>query len=216
MTDSRQNRQGDATRQRLLKTAERLFATKGLDAVSLRSVNAAAGLGPASVHYHFGTKDDLLAAVLLDMGTSVRDQISANVDALAADEKSPTVESLIRAVTEPYKTLLMSHRTRGMRWIRIVTQISQPQMSRPGHPALEATELHLRDRLLDQVRRTFPTADPERLETRWAVALMGFLQALSRADDWSESRKPLSQERLVDFYEDQVVFLVGGVRKLLG
>lgn len=65
MTDSRQNRQGDVTRLRLLKTAERLFATEGLDAVSLRAVNAAAGLGPSSVHYHFGTKEDLVAAVLL-------------------------------------------------------------------------------------------------------------------------------------------------------
>ena len=187
MTDSRQNRQGDATRLRLLKTAERLFATEGLDAVSLRSVNAAAGLGPSSVHYHFGTKDDLVAAVLLDMGTSVRDQISANVDALSADKTPPTVEALVRAVTAPYKALLLRHRTRGMRWIRTVTQISQPQMSRPGHPALEATELHLREHLLDQVRRTFPATDPERLETRWAIALMGFLQALSRADDWSGS-----------------------------
>ena len=65
MTDSRQNRQGDATRLRLLKTAERLFATEGLDAVSLRSVNAAAGLGPSSVHYHFGTKDDLGQALVM-------------------------------------------------------------------------------------------------------------------------------------------------------
>ncbi|MBT2265654.1 TetR/AcrR family transcriptional regulator [Rhodococcus erythropolis] len=216
MTDSRQNRQGDATRIRLLKTAERLFATEGLDAVSLRAVNAAAGLGPSSVHYHFGTKDDLVAAVLLDMGTPVRDQISANVDALAADKTPPTVEALVRAVTAPYKALLLHHRTRGMRWIRIVTQISQPRMSRAGHPALEATELHLRDHLLDQVRRTFPATDPDRMETRWAIALMGFLHALSRADDWSGSGKPLAPERLADFYEDQVVFLIGGVRQLLG
>lgn len=211
MTASRQNRQGDATRIRLVKTAERLFAANGLDAVSLRSVNAAAGLGPSSVHYHFGTKNDLLAAVLLDRGTAVRDQISANVDALAAGEHPPTVDALVRAVTEPYKVLLLRHRTRGMRWIKIITQISQQ-----GHPALEATELHLRDRLLEQVRRTFPTTDPARLETRWAIALMGFLQALSRADDWSDDRRPLTTAQLIDFYEDQVTFLIGGTGHLLG
>ncbi len=211
MTDFRQNRQGDVTRVRLVKTAERLFAANGLDAVSLRSINAAAGLGPSSAHYHFGTKNDLLTAVLLDMGTAVRDRISDNVGVLAAEGHPPTVDALIRAVTEPYKTLLLRHRTRGMRWIRIVTQLSQQ-----GHPVLEATELDLRGRLLEQVRRTFPVTDPDRLERRWAVALMGFLQALSRADDWSEDGRPLTGEQLADFYEDQVAFLIGGARQLLG
>ena len=42
-----QNRQGNATRAKLVKTAEKLFAELGVDAVSVRSVNAAAGLGAA-------------------------------------------------------------------------------------------------------------------------------------------------------------------------
>ncbi|WP_369636392.1 TetR/AcrR family transcriptional regulator, partial [Nocardia sp. JMUB6875] len=124
MTVQTQNRQGNATRTRLVKTAERLFAAHGVDAVSVRAVNAAAGLGPASVNYHFGTKDDLIAAVLLDLGATVRDRIRANTDALAAAETPPTTEALVRAVTEPYRDLLLRHRTRGMRWIKIVTQLS--------------------------------------------------------------------------------------------
>ncbi|GAB2633139.1 TetR/AcrR family transcriptional regulator [Prescottella soli] len=214
MTGAKQNRQGDATRARLVKTAERLFAADGVDAVSLRAVNAAAGLGPSSVHYHFGTKDDLLAAVLLDMGAGVRDRIRVNVDELAAAPERPGVESLIRAVTDPYRDLLLRHRTRGMRWMKIVMQIA-PQ----GHPALDATEQDLRDRLLEQVRRAFPDTDAARLESRWAIALMGFIQALGRADDWapgSSGPSGPSVEWLVDFYEDQVAFLIGGVDRLLG
>ncbi|WP_430334672.1 TetR/AcrR family transcriptional regulator [Rhodococcus sp. ACT016] len=211
MTVPKQNRQGDATRARLVKTAERLFAADGVDAVSLRAVNAAAGLGPSSVHYHFGTKDDLLAAVLLDMGAAVRDRIRANVDALAAAPQPPSVESLVRAVTDPYRDLLLRHRTRGMRWLKIVTQIA-PQ----GHPALDTAEQHLRDRLLTQVRRTFPDTDAARLDARWAVALMGFLQALSRADDWGPRDSGPAEDRLMAFYEDQVVFLIGGVGLLFG
>lgn len=210
MTVLKQNRQGDATRARLVRTAERLFAADGVDAVSLRAVNAAAGLGPSSVHYHFGTKDDLLAAVLLDMGAAVRDRIGANVDTLAAARQPPSVEALVRAVTDPYRDLLLRHRTRGMRWLRIITQIA-PR----GHTALDATEQHLRDRLLTQVHRTFPDTDDTRLEARWAIALMGFLQALSRADDWGP-RESAAEDRLIAFYEDQVIYLIGGVGLLLG
>ncbi|MHA7664025.1 hypothetical protein [Mycolicibacterium sp. HS_4_1] len=42
-----QNRQGNATRAKFVKTAEKLFAEQGVDAVSVRSVNAAVDLGAA-------------------------------------------------------------------------------------------------------------------------------------------------------------------------
>jgi AcrR family transcriptional regulator len=90
-----QNRQGNATRARLVKTAEKLFAEQGVDAVSVRAVNAAAGLGAASVHYHFGSKDELLRAVILDLGTTVGSNIQANVDALQADPISPTPDQVV-------------------------------------------------------------------------------------------------------------------------
>lgn len=211
MTTSTGNRQGSATRTRLVKTAERLFADHGVDAVSVRAVNAAAGLGPASVNYHFGTKDDLLAAVLLDLGAGVRDRIRARVDELAQRPESPTASELVRAVAEPYRELLQRHRTRGMRWIKIVSQ-----MSAHDHPALDAAEDDLRAALLVQVHRTFPEADPDRLEQRWAVALMVFLQALARADEWNARRGAApGPAALAEYFDDQVEFLIGGLVQMI-
>ncbi|MCV7382947.1 TetR/AcrR family transcriptional regulator [Mycolicibacter longobardus] len=205
------NRQGDATRARLVKAAEKLFAAHGVEAVSVRAVNADAGLGAASVHYHFGSKDDLLAAVLVDLGAAVRDQIRANVDALASAPEPPDTESLVRAVTDPYLQLLTRHRTRGMRWIKIIAQISQQ-----GHPAMRAVDQHVTEAVMAQVRRAFPDADPARIELRWAISIMGFLQALSRADEWSRNGRRLPDAELAAFYEDLVDFVSGGVANLLG
>ncbi|MBF6319213.1 TetR/AcrR family transcriptional regulator [Nocardia cyriacigeorgica] len=210
MTSPARNRQGDATRLRLITTAERLFATHGVDAVSVRAINAAAGLGAASVHYHFGSKDELLAAVLVELGAPVRDRIRANAGLLADAPHPPDAESLVRAVTTPYLELLQRHRTRGMRWIKIIAQIA-PQ----GHPALAATDQQLPEVLFAQVRRAFPEADPQRLAARWAVSVMGFVQALSQADEWSRDGDRLSPEELVTFYEDVVTFVIGGVERLL-
>ena len=53
------------TKERILDTAERLFAERGYAAISLRQVIAAAEVNLAAVHYHFGTKEDLLDAVVL-------------------------------------------------------------------------------------------------------------------------------------------------------
>jgi AcrR family transcriptional regulator len=60
------------TEQRLLLAAERLFAAHGIGAVSLRSVMGAAAANTAAVHYHFGSKDELVAALLRDRTEEMR------------------------------------------------------------------------------------------------------------------------------------------------
>ncbi|MFC9893780.1 TetR family transcriptional regulator [Nocardia sp. NPDC127579] len=52
------------TRQRLLAAAERLLLTERYEDVSVRAICAAAGANPAAVHYHFGSKDALVSALL--------------------------------------------------------------------------------------------------------------------------------------------------------
>jgi AcrR family transcriptional regulator len=51
------------TPERILETAEGLFARHGYKAVSLRSVTRESGANIAAIHYHFGTKDALLEAI---------------------------------------------------------------------------------------------------------------------------------------------------------
>ncbi|MDT7800594.1 MAG: hypothetical protein QOI78_4027 [Actinomycetota bacterium] len=54
----------DATRERILTTAERLFAEHGVYAVSNRQISEAAGQGNnTAVGYHFGAKADLVRAI---------------------------------------------------------------------------------------------------------------------------------------------------------
>jgi len=53
-----------STDQRLLDTAEALFARRGLEGVSLREISAAAGsANSVAVQYHFGTKQGLVEAI---------------------------------------------------------------------------------------------------------------------------------------------------------
>ncbi|MFF5669389.1 TetR family transcriptional regulator [Streptomyces hygroscopicus] len=55
----------EATREAILATAERLFAERGVYVVSNRQVSEAAGQGNnAAVGYHFGTKADLVRAIV--------------------------------------------------------------------------------------------------------------------------------------------------------
>lgn len=58
-------RSPEPARQQLLDAALHLFARRGIEAVALREVRIAAGQGNAgALHYHFGSKEGLLKALL--------------------------------------------------------------------------------------------------------------------------------------------------------
>ncbi|MFE9098097.1 TetR/AcrR family transcriptional regulator [Streptomyces sp. NPDC007264] len=88
------------TRERLLTAAKQLFLEKGADQVSLRSVNATAGLNPGAVHYHFGSREGLVSALL---ERELRPLWTERMRALSG---SPDVRDLVAALVEPFAELV--------------------------------------------------------------------------------------------------------------
>jgi AcrR family transcriptional regulator len=93
---------GDAARTALLDTAERLFAERGIEAVSLRDVSAAAGQrNHSAAQYHFGDRRGLVAAVFERRMREVSERRHARLDALAATGDDLDVEALVAAIVIP-------------------------------------------------------------------------------------------------------------------
>jgi AcrR family transcriptional regulator len=68
----RRNVSGESTRVMLMEVAERLFATRGIDAVTLREIQEAAGQSNTSViRYHFGSRDGLIRALIAHRQTQL-------------------------------------------------------------------------------------------------------------------------------------------------
>ena len=63
---------GDATRLALLDAAEELLVSKGVSGITTRKVAEQAGVNQALVHYHFGTIEQLLLAVLERVSVQVK------------------------------------------------------------------------------------------------------------------------------------------------
>ncbi len=53
------------TQEKILDTAERLIGEQGYASTSLRQIIAEAGVNLAAVHYHFGSKEELMDAVVM-------------------------------------------------------------------------------------------------------------------------------------------------------
>ncbi len=74
----------DSRRDRILAVAERLFAERGYDFVTVRDVAETAGVTHPLIYYHFGAKRELLAAVLGRNQTRVRELTAGMTEPRAA------------------------------------------------------------------------------------------------------------------------------------
>jgi AcrR family transcriptional regulator len=73
------------TKDKILDTAERLIGEQGYAATSLRHVIAEAGVNLAAVHYHFGSKEELLDAVVLRNAIPVNEARLARLERVEAE-----------------------------------------------------------------------------------------------------------------------------------
>lgn len=71
------------TRARLLQTAGSLFYDQGITATGVDAVAHAAGLSKPTLYAHFGSKRDLVAAVLEQRHSQHREELCAWVEAVA-------------------------------------------------------------------------------------------------------------------------------------
>jgi AcrR family transcriptional regulator len=91
----------EGVRERLIRAAESLFAERGLDAVSLREVLAAAEVGNSSaVQYHFGDRSGLVRAVLAKHHGAVEARRHALLDQFEADGEAE-LRTLAGALVRP-------------------------------------------------------------------------------------------------------------------
>jgi AcrR family transcriptional regulator len=95
-------RAADGTRELIMGTAERLFAEHGVSAVSSRQISEAAGQGNnAAVGYHFGTKVDLIRAIVRRHNQRIELRRQQMVEAVGADAGvRDWVECLVRPLTD--------------------------------------------------------------------------------------------------------------------
>lgn len=176
------SRSGEATRQALIDAATRLCARDGVDGPTIEAIVRAAGAKNASaVNYHFGSRDELLAAVL----SHHRDPIDARRRHLLAhhDETDSSLEFLAEITIDP----LVDHLAQplGAEYLRIRAELLsrgdlEPQIEDATVIVEAAGSLH---------RRSEDLGDRHRRELVTILVFGGLADFARRHPDASEQER---------------------------
>lgn len=191
------------TKRKILDTAERLFAEYGYSATSLRHIIAEARVNLASIHYHFGTKMELLEQVLLRKAVPMNERRLMLLDRFES-EASPRpapVEKILEAFVDP--VILTEKSPDFVKLLgRMYAEGIMPQMAqRHFQPMI--------NRFLSALRRALPELREEELLWRMyfaAGALAHVLTARPEALPGTRRESPSVLSRML------IEFLSNGFR----
>lgn len=153
-TDKAATRKTADTRLTLLRAAERLFAERGVDAVSMREIAAAAGqANHSAVLYHFADKRELLNSLLERHSDPIQAAWSVTLEHMAAEGRD-SLEELVGLMVRPLVGKL-DDPDGGAAYLLIVADLvtsrsfpitTMPAVSAPGILALSAAMMrHIAD-----------------------------------------------------------------------
>ena len=155
-------KQSKDTRSRILDVAEELFSEQGFDRVSIRDITKKARVNLAAINYHFGSKEDLIAAIFEREFVPVNEARLAALGAVQrSGKKDPKLESILEAFIRPTVRCSIGKPKGGKAFSRLFGRcLSEPS------PEIEAL-----------LKRQFAP-----LVERMDAALMKALPHLSRSD----------------------------------
>jgi AcrR family transcriptional regulator len=166
-----------SAREKLLDSAERLFAEHGLEGVSLRTINVEAGLSPAALHYHFGTKKALVEALLERQMPALMERRRRLLDALADRPEPPSARDVLTALIQPQVELLTEGGEPGLRYMRLIHRLHadgdlDPQFVMERWPGGV-------DRLVPLLRKASPKLPLSLIQLRLGLSIDAMLRSLS-------------------------------------
>jgi AcrR family transcriptional regulator len=153
------------TKQKILDAAERLIAENGYAATSLRHIIAEAGVNLASVHYHFGSKEELLDELVARKVKPVNEKRLEMLERATAEAApgKPSVEKVLEGFMVP----MAQAASRNPQFVKLMGRI-QAEGLRESIAAKHFKPVS--GRFIAEIRKSVPDLPDE--EFQWRVQFL--------------------------------------------
>ncbi|MEO0032306.1 MAG: hypothetical protein RIS94_2064 [Pseudomonadota bacterium] len=210
---------GQKTRAAILDAAERQFAERGFEGVSLRQIMDEAQVQMGQIQYYFPTKEDVFASVLERRLDDVRAGYATamdRLDTLAAAGQADLLAA-IRAVTQVSRGWLSGSDTGQHRYLRMLAlstmSFDQPEYVRRHGEAFRP----LNERVVAAMAACFPQASEARVRAAYHLIETNLLSLYVNIDAMlRRSGIARTAGSVGALYDDLEQFLHGGVERLIG
>jgi AcrR family transcriptional regulator len=208
----RENSRSQGTRQRILDSAERLFAERGFHGVSIRDITGDAGVDVALANYHFGSKQGLLEAVFMRRAQVLNDaRLERLEEVTSRTDRPPTLEEIIDAFTHP---LLDRSARGGPGWKSYFALVAEVNNSPTWSNVLMTRHFDpLVQKFIDAIRKALPGCDERDLY--WAYHFLSGALTLTFAETGRIDKLSgglCRSSDLVSVHERMVPYFAAGFR----
>ena len=113
------------TKKRIMDVAEQLFAARGVSGTSIRNITSRAKVNLAAVHYHFGSKESVLEAVVSRRLVPLTAERTALLDEYERQSNGGAIElpKIIEALVGPALRLSRSPEKGGDHFMRLLGRL---------------------------------------------------------------------------------------------
>lgn len=164
------------TRSRIIQAAEKIFAQKGFRAMTLRDVTQQAGVNLAAVNYHFGSKTNLMRAVIQRRIEPINMERIARLDACVARNAPQAVplNEIFDALFRPLFDHAMSEKDPDRAFIQMIGRaLTEPaDFVRTMHKEFF---IELSQRFMSELKRSCPELSEEDLQFRFFLSVSTML-----------------------------------------
>jgi AcrR family transcriptional regulator len=108
-----------STKAQLLDVAEQLFLRSGLG-VSVRDITDAAGQNGAAIHYHFGSRDALVGAVIARRANDLAGRRRAALQTLRQATVPPSLREVVAGLVGAYVGMVDAEGPDAQRWVDLM------------------------------------------------------------------------------------------------
>lgn len=194
----RHNRSGKATKARLIEAGEKLFASQGIDAVSLREITRTAGQANVSaLQYHFTDRTGLLRAIVAKHTADTEPRRHALLDQYEGEDQQD-LRTLVAALVLPL-TAKLTDENGGREYLQIIRDVyTRPDLASIeelvplGNPKHSMSRWH---RLLDPL---MPEEEKRVLHTRYPALRFAFVEYARRAAGPPRPDETLFTNHMID------------------
>lgn len=181
----------DSTRQRILDTAERLFADQGFHATTLRQITREADVNLAAVNYHHGSKDALILAVFQRRLDQLNSDRLARLDEALGESEPPELERVLEAFVHPALLLSSQSEGDGGRFMRLLMR-AWAENATQLHRTIARQYSHVMRAFADAVSRALGTSpDNLRQQLDFLIGALTYTMAETSGEQVEQTAREL-------------------------